>query len=111
MAVAVLRQESHPGVVIVSNQLLMLIMQIVAIVAVIYFLFIRPQSQARRKAEEMLAALKKGDEIVTAGGIVGKVRDIKESLITIESGTSTLVVDRSRIVRVGNQSTSVGQGI
>ena len=45
-----------------------------------YFLFIRPQAQARKKAEAMLAALKKGDEVMTAGGIVGKVRDIKESL-------------------------------
>ena len=49
---------------------------------------------------EILAGLKKGDDVTTAGGIVGKVRDIKEDRVTIESGTATLVVERGRIVRV-----------
>ena len=90
---------------------MMLLVQIAAIIGVMYFLFIRPQAQARRKAEAMLAALKKGDEIMTAGGIVGKVRDIKESLITVETGTATVVVDRSRIIRVGQQTAAAGPGI
>ena len=89
---------------------MVLLIQIAAIIAVMYFLFIRPQAQARRKAEAMLAALKKGDEIMTAGGIIGKVRDIKESLITVETGTATVVVERSRIVRVGEQSAADGSG-
>ncbi|MGH7592272.1 MAG: preprotein translocase subunit YajC [Gemmatimonadales bacterium] len=88
-----------------------LLIQIAAIIAVMYFLFIRPQSQARKKAEAMLAALRKGDDIMTAGGIVGKVRDIRESLITVETGTATVVVDRSRIVRVGEQTATPGPGI
>jgi preprotein translocase subunit YajC len=90
---------------------MVLLVQIAAIIGVMYFLFIRPQAQARRKAEAMLAALKKGDEIMTAGGIVGKVRDIKESLITVDTGTATVVVDRSRIVRVGGQTAVTGPGI
>jgi preprotein translocase subunit YajC len=90
---------------------MILLVQIAAIIGVMYFLFIRPQAQARRKAEQMLAALKKGDEIMTAGGIVGKVRDIKESLISVETGTATIVVERSRIVRVGAQTAVTGAGI
>jgi preprotein translocase subunit YajC len=93
-----------------SNGMILLV-QIAAIIGVMYFLFIRPQAQARRKAEQMLAALKKGDEIMTAGGIVGKVRDIKESLISVETGTATIVVERSRIVRVGAQTAVTGTGI
>ncbi|HEY8062191.1 MAG TPA: preprotein translocase subunit YajC [Gemmatimonadales bacterium] len=93
-----------------SNGMILLV-QIAAIIGVMYFLFIRPQAQARRKAEQMLAALKKGDEIMTAGGIVGKVRDIKESLISVETGTATIVVERSRIVRVGAQTAVTGAGI
>lgn len=77
--------------------------QIVGIGAVFYFLIIRPQSQARKRHATILAALKKGDEVTTAGGIVGKVKDIKDDRILIESGTATLVVERSRIVRVGDQ--------
>ena len=86
-----------------SNQMTVLLLQVLAIGAVFYFFIIRPQSAARKKAEAMLAALKKGDDVTTAGGIIGKVTSVKENQITIESGTSTLVVERSRIVRVGNQ--------
>lgn len=94
-----------------SQGMMVLVIQIGAIIAVMYFLFIMPQNKARKKAADMLAALKKGDEIMTAGGIVGKVRDVKESLITVETGTATVVVDRGRIVRVGNQTATAGPGI
>lgn len=87
-----------------NNQMTVLLVQILAIGAVFYFFIIRPQSTARKKAEEMLAALKKGDEVTTAGGIVGRVAAVKDHLITIESGTASVVVERARIVRVGNQS-------
>ena len=86
------------------NPSFVLVIQLLAIGAIFYFLIIRPQGQARKRAEAMLAALKKGDTVVTAGGIVGKVKDIKDTLITIESGTSSLVVERARIVRVGDLS-------
>jgi preprotein translocase subunit YajC len=78
-----------------------LLLQVVAIGAVFYFLIIRPQGQARKQHEQLLAGLKKGDEVTTSGGIIGKVRDIKDDRVTIESGTATLVVERARIVRVG----------
>lgn len=78
-----------------------LLLQILAIGLVFYFLIIRPQSRARKQHEQMLGALKKGDEVTTSGGVIGKVRDIKDDRVTIESGTSTLVVERARIVRIG----------
>lgn len=81
----------------------MLGVQMLLIVAVFYFLIIRPQSQARKKHEELLKALKKGDEVTTSGGVIGKVKDLKDDRITIESGTATLVVERARIIRVGDQ--------
>jgi preprotein translocase subunit YajC len=90
---------------------MVLMLQIAAIVGVMYFLFLRPQTKARKQAEAMLAALKKGDEVMTAGGIVGKVRDIREAKITVESGGSTLVVDRSRIIRVGDQTSTAGPAV
>ena len=93
-----------------SQGMMVLVIQIGAIIAVMYFLFILPQSKARKKAEAMLAAIKKGDEVMTAGGLVGKVRDVKDSLLTVETGTAQVVVDRSRIVRVGNQ-TAAGPGV
>lgn len=86
------------------TQSTLLIVQLLAIGAIFYFLIIRPQGAARKKAETMLAAIKKGDSVVTAGGIVGKVKDVRDNLITVESGTSSLVVERARIVRVGDLS-------
>ena len=83
-------------------------LQLLAMGLVFWFLILRPQSQARKKQAELLSALKKGDDVMTVGGIVGIVKDIKEVngevRVTVESGTSTVVVERSRIVRVGNAS-------
>ena len=86
-----------------------LLFQVAAIALVFYFLILRPQGQARKKHAEVLAGLKKNDEVMTAGGIVGKVREIKdvdangvkETRVTVESGTATVIVERSRIIRVG----------
>lgn len=86
-----------------NNSMIVLLVQILAIGAVFYFLIIRPQSAARKKADEMRSGLKKGDDVTVAGGIVGRVKDTKDNLVTIESGTSTLVVERNYIVRVGSQ--------
>src|SRR5262245_54146119 len=80
-----------------------LIVQFGALIAIFYFLLIRPQSQARKKHAALLANLKKGDEVITSGGIVGKVKDIKETRVTVESGTAQLVIERSRIIQVGDQ--------
>jgi preprotein translocase YajC subunit len=89
-----------------------LVLQMVAIGLVFYFLILRPSSQARKKHAELLSNLKKGDEVMTSGGLIGRVRDIKdvetnggkETRVTIETGTATVVVERSRIVRIGGAS-------
>jgi preprotein translocase subunit YajC len=81
--------------------------QLIGFGLVFYFLLFRPQQQARRRHEEMLKALKKGDEITTTGGIIGKVKTLDGDRVTIESGTATLVVERNRIVRVGDKSAGV----
>jgi preprotein translocase subunit YajC len=79
------------------------------IFAIFYFVLIRPQQQQRKKHDEVVKSLKKGDEIVTAGGLVGEVVAIQakdapamDDKITIKSGDARLVVERGRIVRVGS---------
>ncbi len=87
-----------------------LVLQMAAIGLVFYFLILRPSGQARKRHAELLTKLKKGDEVMTSGGIIGRVKDLKEVesegnkevRVTVESGTATVVVERSRIVRVGN---------
>jgi preprotein translocase subunit YajC len=86
--------------------------QIAMIFAIFYFLMIRPQQKQRKAHEERLRNIRKGDEIVTAGGIVGEVVHIRETMkegkreptmedrVTIKSGESRLIIERSRIARV-----------
>ena len=95
-----------------TGGLSVLVLQMVAIGLVFYFLILRPSGQARKKHAELLTNLKKGDEVMTSGGLIGKVRDIKEvesggvkeTRITLETGTASVVVERSRIVRIGGAS-------
>ena len=99
-----------------GSGLSVLVLQMAAIALVFYFLILRPSGQARKRHAELLAKLKKGDEVMTSGGIIGRVKDIKEIdtdnlkevRVTVESGTSTVVVERSRIVRVGSSAAAPG---
>jgi preprotein translocase subunit YajC len=102
-ALSLMAPTNRPG-----GGVAVLVIQFGALIAIFYFLLIRPQSQARKKHAQLLANLKKNDEVITSGGIVGKVREIKETRVTIESGTSTLVIDRNRIVQVGNEAAPGG---
>ena len=83
-----------------------------AIFAIFYFVLIRPQQKQRKAHDQLVRALKKGDEIVTAGGVVGEVVHIaaKENAvsmddrITIKSGESKLIIERGRFARVGGSA-------
>ena len=75
--------------------------QMMAIFAIFYFLLIRPQSKERERQAAMLKGIKKGDEIVTNGGIIGKVVHADGNELTIRTGENTrLTVDRGRVAVV-----------
>ena len=71
-----------------------------AILGIFYFLLIVPQRRQLKQHQAMVAALKQGDEVVTAGGLMGTITGIKDDAIQLRTGTSTVVVERNRIVRV-----------
>ena len=56
----------------------------IAIFVVFYFLLIRPQQKRAKETRTMLNALQKGDEVVTAGGIVGRISKISDAYVTLE---------------------------
>lgn len=92
-----------------GGQLTGMIFMYGAIFAIFYFVLIRPQQKQRKEHDTLVKALKKGDEIVTAGGVVGEVVAIQakdapalDDRITIKSGDSRLIIERGRIVRVGS---------
>ncbi len=74
--------------------------QMLAIVAIFYFLIIRPKTQQEKKHRERLAQIRKGDRIVTVGGIVGEVVHMKDDELTVKSGESRLVIQRDRIASI-----------
>ncbi len=57
-----------------------------------YFLFIRPQSKRNKEQKEMLAALSKGHEVATSGGIIGKVADLDENFVKLEVADNTFIM-------------------
>lgn len=73
-----------------------MIIYFVVIIAVFYFLLIRPQKKQEKKTREMLAALKVGDEVISIGGIKGKIRKIKDDFIVIETGADKTPIEFER---------------
>ncbi len=65
-----------------------MVLSIVFMIAVFYFLLIRPQKKKEKEAKNMRDSLMVGDELVTIGGIVGKVIKIKDDEVTIETGSN-----------------------
>lgn len=77
---------------------------IVLMFAIIYFLMIRPQQKQAKQHKAMLEALKRGDQVVTTGGILGKVFQINEGIVTIEVADGVRIrVMKGQIASVVNQ--------
>lgn len=71
---------------------------ILAMVAIFWFLVIRPANQQRKKTQEMLSALKKGDRVVTSGGIYGTVQSVEAETVYLKIADNVKVkVARSAI--------------
>ncbi|CAB3695716.1 MULTISPECIES: preprotein translocase subunit YajC [Achromobacter] len=63
---------------------LMGMLPIVLMFVILYFLMIRPQMKRQKEHRNLIAALAKGDEVVTAGGMLGKVTKVNDSYVTVE---------------------------
>jgi len=66
------------------GSLLTSFLPLIAIVLIFYFLIIRPQNKKRKETEKMLSALKKGDRVITIGGLHGTVQNVKDSTVIIK---------------------------
>ncbi len=83
-----------------------ILIQVVPLVAIMYFLFILPQRREQKRHRELIASLKPGQEVVTTGGLVGEIIQIRDDLVTIKSGDARVVVERVRIARLHTQSST-----
>jgi preprotein translocase subunit YajC len=78
-----------------TTALLVNLFPIVAIFAVFYFLMIRPQQKRFRAHQEMIKNLKRGDVVVTSGGLIGKIKSVTDDEVRVELATNVEV----RVIR------------
>jgi len=78
---------------------------LIFIFAIFYFMIIRPQQKREKDRRTMLANLKEGDEVVTIGGIFGKILNLKDDVVTLDVGDKIKIkVTRSAIGNVVKKS-------
>ena len=74
------------------------ILMIVLMFVVIYFFMIRPQQKRQKEIKKFRESIKAGDKVITAGGIYGKVKDVKETTITLEIADNVrITIDKNSV--------------
>lgn len=76
------------------------LIMMVGMFVIMYFFMIRPQQKKQKEQQKMIEALKPGDEIVTAGGLHGKVMSVEDTTVTISAGGGAkLTYEKSAIAK------------
>lgn len=89
---------------------IMSFLPIIAIVLVFYLFFIRPQMKKSKDQRKFREAIKKGDKIITIGGIHGKIIEVQEKTFTIEvEGQNRLKVEQSAVAMDGSSQLQEGK--
>lgn len=83
-----------------ASPLIMMVLMIV----IFYFMLIRPENKRKKEAEQMRSTVKKGDKIVTIGGIVGTVVDVKENQIVVETGADQVRLELEKWAISSNET-------
>lgn len=77
---------------------------ILAMIVIFYFFMIRPQSKKQKEIKKAREAMQSGDRVVTAGGIHGKIREVKDDTIVMEVAPNvTIKVDKTSVFPAGTQ--------
>lgn len=80
---------------------LMSMLPLVLMFVVLYFVMIRPQMRKQKEAKAMIDALAKGDEVVTVGGMLGKISKINDNSLSVEVANGVEVqIQRNAVVQV-----------
>ena len=74
-----------------ESSLMNFFLPLILMFVVLYFLMIRPQMKRAKEHKAMIGALNKGDEVITAGGVVGKITDVSEAYVTVDIGSESPV--------------------
>lgn len=80
---------------------LMQFLPLIAIFAIFYFLLIRPQQKKQKELKKLIDGLQKGDEVLTAGGIIGRIKALDELYVEIEIANNVAIkMQRTSVVNV-----------
>lgn len=90
-----------------SSNIFMQFIPLVIMLAIFYFLLIRPQQKRTKLHKVMLQSLKKGDHILTTGGLIGRITELDGDTISIDLGQATVQVNRAYIVGLVDQKGSL----
>ncbi len=94
-----------------TGQLVTTIITFGLVFVIFYFLIIRPQNKKQKETKRMLEALKKGDRVVTAGGVRGTIASIKEDSVMVKvDGTTKIEFSRSAVSGILQQKASSSKG-
>ena len=75
-----------------------MLLMMVALFAIMYFLMIAPQRKKQKKVNEFRSSLQKGDKVMTAGGIYGRIREVKDDYVMLEIDNNvTIKIDKNSI--------------
>ena len=86
------------------------ILMIVLMFVVIYFFMIRPQQKRQKEIKKFRESIKAGDKVITAGGIYGKVKDVKETTITLEIAYNVrITIDKNSVYANAVDSNSAAE--
>ena len=61
------------------------------IFVLMYFFMIRPQAKKQKEHEQLVSNLKSGDEVITTGGIIGRIKSVSDGFVSIETGPNTTI--------------------
>lgn len=78
---------------------LMSFLPLVVIFVLFFFMIIRPQMKQAKEQRNMIAALQNGDEIVTSGGIVGKITKVTDAFVNLEIGANTIITVQKQAIQ------------
>jgi preprotein translocase subunit YajC len=101
------QQAAQNGEPATGASLFTIFVPFIVIIAIFYLLIIRPQNKKRKETEKMLSALKKGDKVVTIGGLHGTIQSVKETTVILKADDNVkLEFLRSAISNIAQQSAS-----
>jgi len=84
---------------VTSSNDLMSFLPLIVIFVLFYFMIIRPQMKTAKEQRAMIAALQKGDEVITSGGLVGKVTKVTDTFVTVEVAENTEITVQKQSVQ------------